>query len=78
MFSHTPSDDILHDTREEAVCCINGFGPIHRWVGIEMLSQLVFHAPAPIVACNLFMNSVDTIDQRWSTNPTQQTKKDIA
>ena len=73
--AYTPSKDILHNTSEEAVCCLNCLGPLHCWVGTEMLNQTVFHAPAPIVAYNMFMNSVDIMDQRQSTNPMQQNKK---
>ena len=73
--AHTPSEDILHDTSEEAVCCVHGLGPLHCWVGTEMLNQTVFHVPAPIVAYNMFMNSVDIMDQRQSMNKMQQKEK---
>ena len=76
--AHTPSEDILHDTSEEAIRCVNGLGPLHRWVGTEMLNRTVFHVPAPIVAYNMFMNSVDIMDQRRSTNPTRRNEKRLS
>ena len=75
--AHTPSEDILHGTSEEAIRCVNGLGPLHRWVGTEMLHRTSFQVPAPIVAYNMFMNSVDIIDQRRSTNPTRRNEKKL-
>ena len=76
--AHTPSEDILDDTSEEAVCCVNGLGPLHRWVGTEVLNRSILHVPAPIVAYNMFMNSVDIMDQRRSTNPTRRNEKRLS
>lgn len=76
--AHTPSEDILHDTSEEAIRCVNGLGPLHRWTVTEMLNRTVFHVPAPIVAYNMFMNSVDIMDQIRSTNPTRRNEKRLS
>ena len=69
---HTPSREILDMDDAEAIDCVHGLVPIDRWTGNEPLYRTTFMAPAIIVAYNMFMNSVDRMDQRRATNPTRQ------
>lgn len=68
----TPSEPILDMNDEEAISCVHGLCTVHRWTGNEVLHRKEFHVPAIIGAYNKFMNSVDRMDQRRSTNPTQR------
>lgn len=71
----TPSTFILRGNTEEAIRCVHGLEKLQRWTGIESLHRTTLNVPAPIVAYNLFMNSVDRMDQRRSTNPTRRVEK---
>lgn len=55
-----------------------GLGPLHCWTGTEELNRSVFYAPAPIVAYNTFMNSVDILDQQRSTNAAERNEKRLS
>ena len=70
-----PSKDLLEGTDKVAVSCVQGLGPLHRWIGNESVGRMVFNVPAPIVAYNVYMNSVDILDQRRSTNAAQRNEK---
>jgi hypothetical protein len=48
---------------------------LERWTGSENLHRTKFDVPAIIVAYNVFMNSVDRMDQRRSRNPTRRVEK---
>ena len=54
---------------DEAVMCVTGLAKLHRWTGTETMLYTPFDVPAIIVAYNMFMNSVDRMDQLRSTNP---------
>ena len=47
--AHTPSKDILDDTNEERVCCVNSLGPLRCWVGNAKLNC----APSSYINCCL-------------------------
>lgn len=51
---------------------MRGLSPLKRWTGSETLNCSTFQVPAIIVAYNLYMNSVDRADRKWSTNPTRR------
>lgn len=70
--ANTPGEPILDMNNEEAVSCVHGLCTVHRWTGNEVLHRKEFHVPAIIGAYNKFMNSVDRMDQRRSTNPTRR------
>jgi hypothetical protein len=71
----TPSSPILEGTDLEADECVYGLAELECWTGSENLHRTKFDVPATIVAYNIFMNSVDCMDQRWSTNPTRRVEK---
>ena len=75
----TPSQPILHfnedEEREEAVGCVRGLGKVDRWTGEEHLNRTGMDVPVFIVAYNKYMNSVDRMDQKRSTNPTKRKEK---
>lgn len=73
----TPSNAILKCTSGEAIACVHGLANLERWTGVESLHRTTFQVPSFIVAYNLFMNSVDRLDQRRSTNPTRQVEKKL-
>lgn len=68
----TPTRAILDMDDDEAKHCVHGLAPIERWTGNESLHRSIFMVPAIIVAYNMFMNSVDRMDQRRATNPTRR------
>lgn len=71
----TPIKDLLVQTYPEAIDLVHGLGPVHRWTGTEYLTRRTFMVPSPIVAYNVFMNSVDIMDQRRSSTKTQSREK---
>lgn len=71
----TPSDHILDGSSDEAIKCVHGLLPIKRWTGVESFHRTIFMVPAAIVAYNLFMNSVDRMDQMMSTVCTRRKEK---
>ena len=72
----TPSRPILDSGKreeyDEAVGCVRGVGKVDRWYGEEMLHRSQVEVPVFIVAYNKYMNSVDRMDQKRSTNPTKR------
>jgi hypothetical protein len=70
-----PSSPILEGADLEAVECVHGLAELECWTGSENLHCTKFNVPTTIVAYNIFMNSVDCMDQRQSTNPTRQVEK---
>ena len=71
----TPSKDLLEVTNKEAISCVQGVGPLHRWTGNKTAGRSVFYVPAMIVGYKMYMNSADILDQRRSTNPAQKNEK---
>ena len=65
-----PSQKFLDGNSDEALACVHGMAPLHRWKGNEIVGRSVISAPAPIIAYNMYMNAVDVMDQRHSTNAT--------
>ena len=59
----TSSRAILDMDDDEAIHCVHGLAPIDRWTGVKALHRPNFMVPAIIVAYNMFINSVDQIDQ---------------
>ena len=64
----TLSKDIYDVTDEEAIKLVRGLGPMYRCVGNESLNKTCFQVPVLIVACNIFMGSVDILYHRISIN----------
>ena len=60
---HMPSKSILDRTEKVAFLCVQGLEPLHRWTGTEILGCSFTYALASIVASNMFMGSVDMMDQ---------------
>jgi hypothetical protein len=54
---------------------VNGLAKLYRWTDDCLLYRKVFMAPAVVVAYNLFMNSVDRMDQRRSAMACQRREK---
>jgi hypothetical protein len=54
---------------------VQGLAKLQHWTGKESFHRSIFDVPAPIVAYNMFMNSVDRLDQYRSTNPTQRKER---
>lgn len=53
---------------EYTVMCVHKLSPLNRWLETEAMKRTTIYVPAPVVAYNLFMNSVDDLSQLWSTN----------
>ena len=62
----THSSPIIHGEDEEDTFCVRGVLPIIRLTGVELFHQTTFLVAAIIVAYNMFMNSVDRMDQIWA------------
>jgi hypothetical protein len=69
---HTPAEDISPMTSEDAIEAVHGVHYISRWTGVEVLHRSKIPAPSVLVAYNVFMNSVDLMDQRRAVNPTKR------
>ena len=67
-----PPEPVLLGSDDRALRCIHGLAKLSHWTGTEVLNQTDFFVAAPIVAYNMFMNSVDCTDQYRSTLATQQ------
>ena len=60
----TPSQMILDGDNSEVINAAHGLGPFYRWTGNKNIYRATFMVPVIIIAYNLFMNSVDVLDQR--------------
>ena len=65
----TLAEPILDGGSEGAIKIVHGLAQLGRWTGGEVFHRTTFLVPAPIVAYNLFMNSVDRMDQKRSALP---------
>ena len=65
----SPSIPIMDGSTPEARSAVNGLAVLSRWTGKEIFHRTNFSVPSPIVAYNLFMNSVDRMDQKRSALP---------
>ena len=74
----TPTEDIIRGTRPNAIVAVHGLGPIKRWTGTESLQRSIFLAPAPIVAYNMFMGSVDIMDQKRASTAVKRKEKHLS
>ena len=74
----TPTEDIICGKRPDAVDAVHGLAPIKRWTGTESLQRSVFLAPAPIVAYNMFMGSVDIMDQKRASTAVKRKEKHLS
>lgn len=74
----TPSQDFLTSDDQEAIDCCHGLACCQRWLGCELTHRSQLMVPAPIVAYNKYMNAVDRMDQKRSTNPTQRKEMRIS
>jgi hypothetical protein len=54
----------LGNDRQDCVDCVHGLVPLPHWTDDSVMNQEMFLAPAPVMAYNMFMNSVDCMDQR--------------
>jgi hypothetical protein len=66
-----PTRVFIDGDNNEAITCLHGIAMLFQWIGTEKIHHTQFDVPATIVAYNLFMNSVDQLDQKQSTNPTK-------
>ena len=71
----TPSTDIFDGSSDEAIFCVHGLCSVERWNGDEVFHRTTFQVPAPVAACNIFMNGVDRMDQPRSTAHTWKVLK---
>ena len=74
----TPTKIFYEGTEPEAIRLVRGLGPMHRWVGDEILHCTLFQVPVLIVAYNLFMGSVDIFDHCISINNIQRKEKRVS
>ena len=65
----SPSIPIIDGSTPEARSAVHGLAILSRWTGKEIFHRTNFLVPSPIVAYNLFMNSVDRMDQKRSALP---------
>lgn len=63
---------IMSGDDEAAIECVHGLAELERWTGGEYLNQSVVKVPSPIAAYNQYMNAVDRMDQKRSTNSTKR------
>jgi hypothetical protein len=68
----TPTRAIINGDNDEAIACVHGLATLFCWIGTEKMHHTQFDVPATIVAYNLFMNLVDRLDQKRSTNPAKR------
>jgi hypothetical protein len=62
----------------DAICCVHGLAPLHRWTDECKINHEKFDAPAIVVAYNLFMNAIDRMDQRRQPVACQQREKHVS
>ena len=68
----------MSGTTKTAIDLVHGLATIHRWTGDESIHRSEFKVPAIIVSYNLFMNSVDLVDQMVKTNHINRREKRIS
>ena len=71
----SPSVPILDGSEKEAQSAVHGLSILTRWTGNEIFHRTPFSVPSHIVAYNLFMNSVDWMDQKRSALPCKRKEK---
>ncbi len=74
----TPSRDIIMGSDVEAIRCVHGLVSVDRWVGVEVFRRSKMKVPAIVAAYNIFMNSVDIMDQLRATTPSRRKEKRLA
>ena len=74
----TPNLDILEGTLPEAVRAVHGLAPLKRWTGSESVQRTTVMVPAPIVAYNMFMGSVDIMDQKRECTSVKRKEKHLS
>jgi hypothetical protein len=60
-----------------AIKCLHGLGPFHRWSNNKMTDKTVYQVPSIVLAYNMFMNSVDVMDQIRSANITRRKERHL-
>ena len=70
--------DVLDHTDEEAVKCVRGLVAVKRWTGVEVYHRSNLKVPTIIAAYNLFINSVDQMDQIRAVMPTRRREKRLS
>ena len=73
----TPYDRICEGTDARSIASVRGLVLIERWTGVEIIARSCIQCPAIIVSYQLFMNSVDRVDQLRSTAATRRKEKRI-
>ena len=74
----TPEEDILDGTDERAIKAVHGLAPVKRWTGTESLQRTSVNVPAPVVAYNMFMGSVDIMDQKREATYKKRREKQLS
>lgn len=49
----------IEENLEHSVSCVHSLVPSHRWLGTKSMTRTGLKLTSPIIAYNLFMNSVD-------------------
>ena len=74
----TPDADILQGKDLQAINAVHGLAPLKRWCGTESMQGTTILVPAPIVAYNMFMGSVDIIDQKNQSTSAKRKEKHLS
>ena len=74
----TPDAYILYGNDLQAINTVHGLAPLKRWCGTESLQRTTILVPAPIVAYNMFMGSVDIIDQKNQSTSAKRKEKHLS
>ena len=72
-----PDDLVMRGGHPDTICCIGGLVKLDCFKGDKSHHWTTFKVPAPIVAYNAFMNLVDHMDERQSTNLTMRVEKKL-
>ena len=57
---------------------VHGLAPLKRWTGSESVQRTTVMVPAPIVAYNMFMGSVDIMDQKRECASVKRKEKHLS
>ena len=74
----TPDADILYGDDPQAINAVHGLAPLKRWCGTESMQRTTILVPAPIVAYNMFMGSVDIMDQKNQCTSAKRREKHLS